>query len=84
MKNKVNLEDLSRRREQLFAELVLGRHDLASALKAMRGCLGASQADYAELTGVPVRLISQIENGKANPTLESLEKLGRPFGLELA
>ena len=69
MKNKVNLEDLSRRREQLFAELVLGRHDLASALKAMRGCLGASQADYAELTGVPVRRCASSPRSRtARPT----------------
>jgi y4mF family transcriptional regulator len=45
--------------------------------------LGLKQADLARLSGVSVHCLSDLETGKGNPTLRSLEQLLDVLGLEL-
>jgi DNA-binding XRE family transcriptional regulator len=77
-------EEFLARRSLLMADLALNRLTLAETIKRCRHCVGANQSDYAKMTGVPVRIISSIEQGKGNPTLSTLERLGKPFKLGLA
>lgn len=42
------------------------------------------QPDLAELAGISVRTIQLIEQGKGNPSLDTLTKLCNSLGLELA
>ena len=52
-------------------------------LRQRRLLLGVSQKDCAELTGLSIHTISDIESGKGNPTLDVLEKLFNCLGLEV-
>lgn len=40
--------------------------------------------DLSDYSGVTPSTISNIENGKSNPTIKTIEKLLEPLGLELA
>lgn len=56
---------------------------LGSALRERRRALSISQIDFADLAGVAVHTVSDIESGKGNPTLDVLLKILEPLGLEL-
>jgi transcriptional regulator with XRE-family HTH domain len=58
--------------------------DLGSRLKERRLGLGLVQAELAALTGISVHSLSNIESGRANPSLEVLEPLLDCLGLELS
>ncbi len=49
----------------------------------MRRITGLTQPEYARLVGVAPRALIDVERGVANPTLETLEKIGRSFGLRV-
>ena len=56
---------------------------LSQTLKAMRKLIGKTQKEFSELVGVALPAIRSIEQGRGNPTLETLIKIGQPFGLTL-
>ena len=57
--------------------------DLIQHLKARREVLSLTQEALAELSGVGLRTLKQLESGKGNPTLLTIEKLADVLGLEL-
>lgn len=56
-------------------------NDLLSRLIDARKSLRFSQVKLAGLSGVSLPTIQNIEAGKANPSLEILERLAKPLGL---
>lgn len=42
--------------------------------------IGMTQSEFASMLGMTRRQIADIERGAANPTLETLNKIGRLFG----
>jgi DNA-binding XRE family transcriptional regulator len=70
-------------RRALYDELHAGALDLREASRRMRRIIGLSQADYARLVGLSPRVLIDFERGVGNPTLKSLERIGKPFGLEI-
>ena len=57
--------------------------ELIIILKHRRESLQVSQEVLAELSGVGLRTLKQIESGKGNPTLSTLQKLADVLGLEM-
>ena len=57
---------------------------LGKTIKNRREILAITQMDLAELSGMGLRTLKTIENGKSNPTLETLNKLMDVLGLELS
>ena len=57
--------------------------DLIQQLKVRREVLSLTQEALAELSGVGLRTLKQLESGKGNPTLLTIEKLADVLGLEL-
>ena len=57
--------------------------DLILQLKTRREVLSLTQEALAELSGVGLRTLKQLESGKGNPTLLTIEKLADVLGLEL-
>lgn len=54
----------------------LGRHkDQVKDVKRIRKARGLSQAELADMVGVTQGLISKIEHGDANPTLDTILRL---------
>ena len=77
---KAARDTVAARREILDA-LQRNELDLRVALKRLRRVMGLSQARYATLIGINVRVLIDFERGVGNPTLASLEAMGKPFGL---
>ena len=57
--------------------------NIIETLKKRRFRLQVTQETLALLTGVSLRTIKQLEAGKGNPTLETIQKLALVLGLEL-
>ena len=57
--------------------------DVARAVRDMRSSKSLSQRQLAGRMGVPRTYISKIENGKAMPTLSSLERLSRALEVDI-
>ena len=69
-------------KELLFTELAAGSLTIGQATKRMRMIVGLTQIEYAtKVLKIYPRVLMDIEKGRGNPTLETLEKLARPFGL---
>ena len=56
---------------------------LNDTLKERRMWLQISQADLAEMAGVSLATVKDIERGKGNPSLQTTEKLLDVLGLEI-
>ena len=54
---------------------VLTSEAYAKAMKVRRKHLGLTQADLADVTGVSLATINQVELGRRNPDLTTLEKI---------
>jgi putative transcriptional regulator len=74
-------KDEVRELRQILAERA--RHGdlrLPGAVVEIRKSFGMTQEEFAKILGLTRRQIAEIEAGTANPTLETLEKIGRLFG----
>ena len=57
---------------------------LAKNLKRIRAEKSISQGDIVKATGLDKAMISNIENGKTNPTLATITKLARAVGVSVS
>lgn len=57
--------------------------NVARAVREIRASRSLSQRQLAERMSVPRTYISKIENGKAIPTLGSLERLAKALGVDI-
>lgn len=58
--------------------------ELSNTIRNRRTQLKISQADLAEMAGVSLATVKDIERGKGNPSIQTLEKLLEVLGLEIA
>ena len=56
---------------------------VGSSLTEARGIQKITQKQLAEITGIYQADISNIERGKANPSIETLERLAKGMNLKL-
>jgi y4mF family transcriptional regulator len=56
---------------------------IGQLVRARRKFLQLRQRDLAELAGVTLRGLTEIENGRGNPTLKQLSKIAGVLGLEV-
>jgi DNA-binding XRE family transcriptional regulator len=78
-------EDARKMKIQLYEGIESGALDMRAASRLMRKILGYSQKEYAEkVLKIAPRVLIDFERGTGNPTLETLQKIGRPFGLEIS
>lgn len=54
---------------------------LGNNLKTIRTAENITQSELAELLGVDKSFVSNIENGKNNPTLSTIANLARALGV---
>jgi len=68
----------------LFEQLPKGELSIGEATKAMRLLLGMTQEEYGKkVVGLSRKVVSAIEKDTYNPTLETLKKIAKPFGLSI-
>jgi putative transcriptional regulator len=56
-------------------------YPLGETIRKMRQILGKTQPEFARLVKVAPRIISDLERGVGNPRLDTLNRIGRLFGL---
>jgi len=56
---------------------------MGDALRQRRELLGLLQPQLAALSGISTRTIQLVEQGKGNPSLDTLIRLADPLGLRL-
>jgi y4mF family transcriptional regulator len=57
--------------------------NFAELIRSHRKFLGLRQRDLAELAGVTLRGITELEQGRGNPTLKQLSKIADALGLQV-
>ena len=57
--------------------------EIIHSIKERREILKVTQEALAELSGVGLRTLKQLESGKGNPTLLTLQKLADVLGMEV-
>lgn len=82
MKALSKLEKI-RRREEVSNKAAAGQLRLPGAIREIRQSLGLTQAEFAKRFGLTRIQVIELESGKSNPTKETLEKVGKPFGFAL-
>ncbi|WP_137130262.1 helix-turn-helix transcriptional regulator [Rhizobium sp. FY34] len=60
-----------------------GQLRLPGGVAELRKGIGMSQDEFAKVIGLTRRQIAEIEAGTANPTLETMKKIGRLFGFDV-
>ena len=77
-------DEMARMKEELYLSLAQGQIDIRDETRRMRKILGMSQKEYAQkVAHISPRILSEFENGSGNPTLATLEKIAKPFGLKV-
>ena len=57
--------------------------DIGKQIKERRDTLGITQPDLAEMAGVNINTIYNIESGRGNPTIKKLSKILEVLGMEV-
>ena len=57
--------------------------NISAILKERRIALKITQRELSEISGVSIATIKDIERGKGNPSLKTLEQIGIVLGLEI-
>ena len=57
--------------------------NLQEVIKRRRKTLGISQLDWAEMSGISLPTVKDIERGHANPSLSTISKLLDVLGMEI-
>ena len=56
---------------------------LGDVMKERRNLLGITQNDLAEMSGVGIATIKDIERGKGNPSMNTIESILEVLGIEI-
>jgi DNA-binding XRE family transcriptional regulator len=77
---KPTKDEISENRKRLRERAAAGDLRLPAAVLEIRKSLWLSQVTFARITGLTKRQVIEIETGKANPTVQTLEKVAGLFG----
>lgn len=78
-------QDPTQAKRDLKQAIEQGQLSLGEAARRMRRITGMNQKDYARnIIGISPRILAQIERDEGNPTLDTLNKIGRVFGYKIA
>jgi len=77
-------EDIRLEKEALYADIEAGSLTLGQATLRMRKIVGLTQLEYAgKVLKIYPRVLMEIEKERGNPPLETLQKIAKPFGLQV-
>ncbi len=57
--------------------------DLRAVVKERRSVLGISQLDLAEMAGISLATVKDIERGAGNPSMKTVTQILEVLGLEI-
>lgn len=70
-------------REDFFAKILSGELTIQESVKRMRRISRLTQTEFAAHRGISLGVLRQLESGKGNPQVETLNRLADIFGLEV-
>ena len=77
-------EKIQELREELFSRIDDGTISIGETTRLMRKTLGMNRRDYAEkILKISHDTLQAVETGKGNPTLKTLQLIGKPFDLNV-
>jgi DNA-binding XRE family transcriptional regulator len=84
-KRRKHIDPISERtlREEFFLKVSRGEMTLRDAVKQMRKISRLTQPEFAKHRGIAVGVLRKIEAGEGNPQVDTLNKIGEIFGLEV-
>ena len=82
-KKPLTKDEIRARRYELHRRACDGELALPEAVREMRNAIGFTQEKFAKAFGLTRKQVIELESGKGNPTLETLMKVGRPFGFQV-
>jgi len=62
-------------------DALAGKYQLVNAILDARITMNITQEQLAEMSGIALRDIRKIENGNANPSLKTLERIASGMGM---
>ena len=71
-------------RSRFYDNIKAGNLSIGDAVKEMRRLSRLTQPEFAKHRNISLGSLRQIEAGEGNPTVETLEKIGSIFGLEVS
>ena len=80
---KLGADERRMLRHELHDAVADGGMPWSDAIRRMRRALGMTQHQFAKAFRLTKRQVVSFEAGTANPTTETLARLGRPFGFEV-
>jgi len=70
-------------RDQFFESVQKGELSFAAGVKGIRKLSKLTQTEFAKHRGISLGVLRKIESGEANPQVDTLNKVGEIFGLEV-
>jgi len=70
-------------RDQFFESVQKGELTFSEGVKAIRKLSKLTQPEFAKHRGISLGALRKIESGEANPQVDTLNKVGEIFGLEV-
>lgn len=83
-KKPIDKEIARQLRNELYEAINRGEVSLQDTVKRMRKISRLTQTEFAVHRGVSAKVIKEIERGIGNPTVNTLNRIGQFFGLEVA
>lgn len=79
---KLTPEQRSAMKAALYADIADGSVTIPELVRRMRHITGLTQADFArKVARISPQALAQIEQGRGNPTVQTLNRIGHTFGL---
>ena len=75
--------ELLSRREKLLQKVAEGHLRLPEGIREIRKALGLSQETFGTLFKLTRNQLIELEKGRANPTLDTLARIGKSFGFRV-
>ncbi|MGB3811977.1 MAG: helix-turn-helix transcriptional regulator [Shinella sp.] len=80
---KPTKDEILENRRALAERARTGDLRLPSAIAEIRKGFGMTQEEFAKTLSLTRRQVAEMEAGTANPTLETLDRIGRLFGFSV-
>ncbi len=80
---KLGADERRTLRHELHNAVAVGGMPWSDAIRRMRRALGMTQDQFAKAFRLTKRQVVSFEAGSVNPTVETLARLGKPFGFEV-
>ena len=79
----MKLKSSTEKKNKIYSEIDQGNITLQLAIKLLRRSIGKNQIEYAKLAKISTRILRDFEQGNGNPTLDTMNKIFKPFGVEI-